>query len=65
MGISMGLLVVSREEFDPRKAEHRRRRGMDRFIEFTVALTCLPCLYLAHQNLAPVQSVNFLHLALN
>jgi hypothetical protein len=60
----MGLLVVSREEFDPREAEHRRR-GMDRFIEFTVALTCLPCLYLAHQNLAPVQSVNFLHLALN
>lgn len=31
MGINMGPPVMSREEFDPRKPEHRRRREMDRF----------------------------------
>lgn len=33
MGINMGPPVVNREEFDPRKPEHRRRREMDRFNE--------------------------------
>ncbi|TKV93735.1 hypothetical protein SEVIR_9G245600v4 [Setaria viridis] len=33
MGINMGPPIVSREEFDPRKPDHRRRREMDRFNE--------------------------------
>ncbi|KAF8672578.1 hypothetical protein HU200_049264 [Digitaria exilis] len=31
MGINMGPPIVGREEFDPRKPDHRRRREMDRF----------------------------------
>lgn len=33
MGINMGPPLVSREEFDPRKPDHRRRHEMDRFSE--------------------------------
>jgi len=33
MGLNMVPPVESREEFDPRKPEHRRRREMDRFNE--------------------------------
>ncbi|KAJ1295485.1 hypothetical protein BS78_01G228100 [Paspalum vaginatum] len=33
MGINMGPPIVSREEFDPRKPDHRRRREMDRLNE--------------------------------
>jgi hypothetical protein len=33
MGINMGPPIVSREEFDPRKPDHRRRREIDRFSE--------------------------------
>jgi len=32
MGINMGPPIVGREEFDPRKRDHRRRE-MDRFNE--------------------------------
>ncbi|OQU91736.1 hypothetical protein SORBI_3001G241100 [Sorghum bicolor] len=38
MGLNMGPPVVSREEFDPRKPEHRRRREMDRFNERPVMI---------------------------
>ncbi|WVZ59051.1 hypothetical protein U9M48_009255 [Paspalum notatum var. saurae] len=33
MGINMGPPIMSREEFDPRKPDHRRRREMDRLNE--------------------------------
>ncbi|XP_062205016.1 E3 ubiquitin ligase PARAQUAT TOLERANCE 3-like isoform X2 [Phragmites australis] len=33
MGINMGPPVMGREEFDPRKPDHRRRREMDRYNE--------------------------------
>ncbi|CAM0145798.1 unnamed protein product [Urochloa decumbens] len=33
MGMNMGPPIVGREEFDPRKPDHRRRREMDRFNE--------------------------------